>query len=85
MAEGIDTFFQPRGVALVGARSSPGFGYGIPLVLKRNGWEGRTFLVNPRGGELHGMKLYQSLSELPGPVDLAVIIVPAQAVPGVLE
>ena len=85
MSTAINTFFEPRGVALIGARSSPGFGYGIPLVLKRNGWESRTFLVNPRGGELHGMKLYANLAEVPGPVDLAVIIVPAPSVPSVLD
>jgi len=85
MDTGINTFFEPRGVVLVGARSSPGFGYGIPLVLKSHGWEGRTFLVNPRGGELHGMRLYQSLADVPGPVDLAVIIVPAPSVPAVLD
>ncbi|HEY5471768.1 MAG TPA: CoA-binding protein, partial [Candidatus Limnocylindrales bacterium] len=85
MDTGINIFFEPRGVVLVGARSSPGFGYGIPLVLKSHGWEGRTFLVNPRGGELHGMRLYQSLADVPGPVDLAVIIVPAPSVPAVLD
>lgn len=81
----LGTFFEPKGVALVGARSSPGFGYGTPIVLKRQGWADRLFLVNPRGGELHGMKVYKSLADVPRPVDLAVIIVPAPAVPGVLE
>jgi acyl-CoA synthetase (NDP forming) len=78
-------FFEPRGVALVGARRSPGFGYGTPIVLKRQGWEDRLYLVNPKGGELHGMKVYESLADVPDPVDLAVIIVPAPAVPDVIE
>ncbi|MHB8896495.1 MAG: acetate--CoA ligase family protein, partial [Candidatus Geothermincolia bacterium] len=78
-------FFEPEGVAIIGARSSPGFGYGIPIVLKHHGWQDRIFLVNPRGGELHGMKVYPTLSEVPGPVDLAVVIVPAPAVPEVLR
>ena len=79
------TFFDPKGIALIGARSSPGFGYGIPIVLKHHGWEDRLFQVNPKGGQLHGMKVYESLDEVPDSVDLAVIIVPAPAVPAVLE
>jgi acyl-CoA synthetase (NDP forming) len=78
-------FFEPRGVALVGARRSPGFGYGIPIVLKRQGWEDRLRLVNPAGGELHGMPVYESIADVPDPTDLAVLIVPARTVPGVLE
>ena len=80
-----DTFFEPNGVALVGARHSPGFGYGIPIVLKRYGWADRLYLVNPAGGELHGMKVYESVADVPDPVDLAVVIVPAKVVPGVLD
>lgn len=78
-------FFEPRGVALVGARRSGGFGYGIPIVLERFGWSNRLYLVNPSGGELHGLPVYGSVGEVPDPVDLAVVIVPAPAVPGVLE
>jgi len=81
----LTTFFEPRGIALIGARSSPGFGYGIPIVLRHHGWADRLYQVNPKGGELHGMKVYTSLAEVPDPVDLAVIIVPAPAVQGVLE
>lgn len=80
----IETFFEPRGVALVGARSTPGFGYGVPIILKHNGWEDRLFQVNPRGGELHGMKVYRSLADIPADLDLAIVIVPAPAVSGVL-
>ena len=78
-------FFEPRGIALVGARRTPGFGYGIPPTLKRYGWGDRLFLVNPRGGEMHGLPVYERLADVPGPVDLAVIVVPAAAVPGVVE
>lgn len=85
MQDTMDTFFEPKGVALVGARSSPGFGYGIPMILKRNGWDDRAYLVNPRGGELHGMPVYESLDDVGGEVDLVVIIVPAPSVAGVLE
>lgn len=81
----IGTFFAPEAVALVGARSSPGFGYGIPLILKKRGWEERLFLVNPRVGVLHGMRVYKSVADCPAKVDLAVVIVPAPQVPQVLR
>lgn len=82
---GMKTFFEPEGIALVGARRRTGFGFGIPLVLERQGWADRLRLVNPAGGELHGMPVYRSIAEAPDPLDLAVIIVPAPAVPSVLE
>jgi acetyltransferase len=84
-ASNLQRFFEPEGVALVGARRSPGFGYGIPLFLRAQGWANRLYLVNPAGGELHGMTVFKTLKDIPAPVDLAIVIVPAEAVPGVLK
>lgn len=78
-------FFEPRGVVIVGARRSPGFGFVLPLALQRQGWGERLYLVNPAGGELHGMPLYPRVADVPGDPDLAVIIVPAEAMPRTLE
>ncbi len=81
----LQNFFEPQGVVLVGARRSFGFGYGIPLFLQKQGWENRLYLVNSSGGELHGQHVYQRVRDVPSFVDLAIIIVPAEAVPGVME
>ncbi len=81
----IRTFFEPSGVVIVGARRNMGFGYGIPIMLKRSGWENRLSLVNPSGGELHGMPVYTSVLDVPDPVDLAVLLVPAPIVPEMLD
>lgn len=78
-------FFEPEGVAIVGARRNLGFGYGIPPLLISHGWAEKIRLVNPAGGELHGLPVYRNLAEVPDPVDLAVVLVPAAAVPGVLD
>jgi len=83
--QGLRPFFEPRGVVIVGARRSPGFGFVLPLALQRQGWGDRLFLVNPAGGELHGMPLYPRVADVPGDPDLAVIIVPAESVPRTLE
>jgi len=77
-------FFEPRSVALVGATSTPGFGFGIPIFWKKHGWLDKAFLINPKGGELHGKKVLRSVEELPDGVDLAVVIVPAARVKEVL-
>lgn len=44
------------------------------------GFRGRTEFVNPSGGRLLGRRVYRSIGELPRPVDLAVLAVPAEAV-----
>ncbi len=80
----LDKFFQPRTIALIGATSTPGFGFGIPLFWKKNGWLDRAYLVNPRGGTIQGKGVLRSISELPERIDLAVILVPSALVPGVL-
>ena len=81
----VRTFFEPRGVAIVGARSNLGFGYGIPIMLKQQGWSDRLRLVNPSVDELHGLPVYKSVAEVPDPVDLAVVLVPASLVPKMLD
>jgi acyl-CoA synthetase (NDP forming) len=77
-------FFEPRGAAIVGASRTPGFGYGIPITLIQKGWADRLYLVNASGGRLHGMPVFKSIFDVPDPVDLAVVILPAPAVPDVL-
>jgi acyl-CoA synthetase (NDP forming) len=76
--------YRPKSIALIGATSSPGFGYGIPGFWKKTGWLNKAHLVNPKGGEIQGKKVYKSVSELPNGIDLAVIIVPATHVRNVL-
>jgi acyl-CoA synthetase (NDP forming) len=81
----LQSFFEPQGVVVVGARKSFGFGYGIPLFLQKHGWGNRLYLVNPGGGELHGQNVYKRVQDVPSPVDLAIVIVPAEAVPDVIK
>ena len=83
--DSLRNFFEPKGIVIVGARRSFGFGYGIPAFLQNHGWGNRLHLVNPAGGELHGQKVYKGVRDVPEPFDLAIVIVPAEAVPGVME
>jgi acetyltransferase len=84
-AGSLQSFFEPQGIVIVGARRSFGFGYGIPLFLQKQGWGNRLYLVNSSGGQLHGQNVYKRVRDVPSSVDLAVVIVPAEAVPGVME
>ena len=81
----LQKFFEPQGVVVVGARRSFGFGYGIPLFLQKQGWGNRLYLVNSAGGQVHGQNVYKRVQDVPSLVDLAIVIVPAEAVPGVMQ
>jgi acetyltransferase len=79
-------FFRPAGVAVVGASHEPGkLGHGIAANLVRCGYAGAIHFVNPRGGWLLDRAVVRTLSEVPDPVDLAVLVIPAGAVPGALR
>ncbi|MGD8564268.1 MAG: acetate--CoA ligase family protein [Desulfarculaceae bacterium] len=84
--EQLDRIFKARSLALVGASSDPGkLGYMTLNSIVSGGYEGPIYPVNPKGGEIMGLKVYGALSEISEPVDLAVIIVPAKFVPGVMR
>ncbi len=75
-------FFSPRGVVVVGTSTSPEkLGYGVARNLVQSGYPGAIHFVSQRAGELFGRPIYPSLSEVPDPVDLAILIVPPAATP----
>ncbi len=79
--EGLDTFFNPKAVAVVGASSSLNKPSGRPLAgLLKNKYQGAVYPVNPRYRELMGLVCYPSVAAVPGEVDLAIIAVPAEQV-----
>jgi acetyl coenzyme A synthetase (ADP forming)-like protein len=79
-------FFHPQSVAVVGAsRDRRGVGRLLLDALVAGGFTGRVYAVNPRASELAGLPAYPSVRALPEPPDLAVMVVPAQAVPGAVD
>jgi acetyltransferase len=79
-------FFEPEAVAVVGASRDPTkVGGSVVANLRAGGFEGRIWPVNPRAAVVQGVSATASLSAIDGPVDLAVIAVPAPAVLPVLE
>jgi acyl-CoA synthetase (NDP forming) len=84
--QAIDRMLKARSIAVVGASNDRSkFGYMIVDSLVQGGFEGGIYPINPKGGEILGLKVYPSLKEVPGPIDLVVIIVPAQFVAAVLR
>jgi acyl-CoA synthetase (NDP forming) len=79
-------FLQPGSVALVGASPDPKKNNSRPQrFLKRFGYSGRVLPINPSRAEVLGEQAYPDLKSAPGPIDHAFIMVPAAAVPGVID
>jgi acetate---CoA ligase (ADP-forming) len=75
---------QAKSLAIVGASERARWPSEIFKNLREFGYPGRVVLVNPRQKEVYGQPCFASLRDLPEPVDHALVIVPAPAVPGVL-
>ena len=73
--------FQPRGVAVIGASTNlDKIGSKVVANIIAGGYDGALYPVNPRGGELLGMPMIESLADAGGPIDLATICIPAKYV-----
>lgn len=82
----LEALFAPHGIALIGASTNPKkLGHGIARNLTASGYPGPIYFVNPHGGQLFGLRVYQEVRQIPEPFDLAVIATPAESVIAVLE
>jgi acetyltransferase len=86
MASSLTPFFEPRGVAIIGASSTPDkLSYGILKNMTMYGYTGQIYPVNPKADEILGLKSYPDITGVPDPVDLAVVILPAPLIADVLK
>ncbi|HEY8761544.1 MAG TPA: GNAT family N-acetyltransferase [Candidatus Dormibacteraeota bacterium] len=75
------SFLRPQSVAVIGASREPeSIGGRVIGNLLRTGFKGPIYPINPAGGELLGLPAHSTVSEVAGPVELAVIVVPKEAV-----
>lgn len=80
------TLFEPQAIAVVGAaREETKVGNAVMRNLLGSGFQGRIFPVNPKASEILGIKCYPSLTSIPEPVDLVIVVVPAPLVPRIME
>ncbi|MCX7982385.1 MAG: CoA-binding protein [Syntrophales bacterium] len=77
----MDFFFRPKGIAVIGAtRDQTKSGNFIVKNLKI-GYDGPIYPVNPRYDSIDDLPCYPDIASIPDPVDLAIIFIPAHAVP----
>ncbi|MFH1631198.1 MAG: CoA-binding protein, partial [Candidatus Aenigmatarchaeota archaeon] len=82
MKHELDTFFNPKSVAIIGASRHPKkFGRVIFENFLRTEFKGKVFAVNPKGESILGERCYKTLSEIKENIDLAVVVIPAEHVP----
>ncbi len=78
----MEKFFAPKSVCVIGASSTPGKpGNVVVRNMRDAGFAGDVYLVNPRGGEIEGYRVWTSIDELPDGIDQAVVTLPAAATP----
>jgi len=75
----LERLFYPRSIAVVGASATLSGGK-LPYyhILKMSGYKGNLYPVNPARDEIDGQRVYHSVDELPGDIDLAIVSVPAR-------
>ena len=84
--ETLERVFNARCVAVVGASSNPlKLGHTILSNILAGGYRGSIYPVNLREETVLGIKSYPTVSDIPGIVDLVVVVVPNVAVPEVIE
>ncbi len=81
----MDFFFNPEGIAVVGATPNPLKGGYAILKNLLTGYKGNIYPVNPRYQEIEGLPCYPSISSITGHIDLAIVFVPARLVPAAIE
>ncbi|HMO51740.1 MAG TPA: GNAT family N-acetyltransferase [Kiritimatiellia bacterium] len=82
----IRPFFRPTSVAVIGASRDPEHpGHRLFMTLLRNQFRGVVYPVNPQATQVSGVKAYPTARDLPEPVDLAVIAVAYDQIPGIID
>jgi len=82
----LEAFFTPQSVAVIGAARAPGkLGYGVLSNILQYGYSGKVYPINPKADEILGLKSYPTVLDVPGPVDMVVIVIPNRFVPQVME
>ena len=86
MIDTIETIFSPPSIAIIGATNRSGsVGQAVIRNLIQGEFQGVLYPVHPTLKSIYGIKAYPTLSDIPDPVELAVIIVKPEAVPALLE
>jgi len=85
--ESLEFLFRPRSVAFVGITTAHPAHWTRTFLngYLEFGFKGEIYLVNFKGGEINGRKVYTTLQEIPDTVDFVIGLVPARLAPGLVE
>ena len=81
MSSNLDKIMKPKSIAVIGASTKEHtIGSDLMKRLQEYKFNGKIYPVNPKGGVIEGLQAYTSVLEIPGEVDLAIIVVNAKFV-----
>lgn len=82
----LNKIFYPKSIAIIGASTKVGtVGNDIVKNLSEKGFDGKLYPVNPNAETLYDLRCYPNVSSIQDEIDLAIVIVPAVAVPNVMQ
>lgn len=80
--EALSKILMPESIAVVGASTDPfKWGHMLLSAIQKGGFEGKLYPINPKATEILGLTCYPSVKDVPGDVDMAIVVVPARVVP----
>jgi len=85
----LDCVFQPKTVAIAGVSTKqttvPSLSQRYLRAVREYGFKGRVYPLNPKGGEIWGLKIYPNIKDIPEPVDYVISCIPASATPQLIK
>lgn len=82
----LEIFSTPKSLAVIGAsREQDKLGFSVLNNIVQHGFEGKVYPINPKADEILGLKCYASVLDVPDPIELAVMVIPAKYVAAALE
>jgi acyl-CoA synthetase (NDP forming) len=81
----MDAVFNPRSIAMVGVPEGMKMGRLFLMGLQSAGYRGSIYPVNPRIDTIDGLPVFKRVADIPGPIDLAVVLVPKKHLPGIID
>jgi len=79
--EALDRILMPKSIAVIGASKDPfKWGHMLLSAIMKGGFEGKLHPINPKETEIEGLTCYPSVKDIPGDVDMAIVVVPARVV-----
>jgi acyl-CoA synthetase (NDP forming) len=84
--EALDKILNPKSLAVIGASTDPfKWGYMLLNAVKQSGFEGEIYPINPKAEEILDLKCYPNVKDVPGNIDMGLVVVPARIVPSVFQ